>query len=228
MSRELWTDVDRYFEKLLRAPDPVLEDALRGQRDGSLPAHEVSPNQGELLRLLASMQSPRRILEVGTLGGYSAICLARALVPGGHLITFEIDPERAAIARRNIASAGLEKIIEVRVGPAAEGLAELCENTDEPFDFVFIDADKKNNAVYFRWALRMSRPGTVIVIDNVVREGAILSPSTENPCVLGVRRLGELLANEPRVRATALQTVGAKGWDGFILVRVNDDAVISR
>jgi predicted O-methyltransferase YrrM len=225
MNRELWTDVDVYFENLLRPRDSALEGALRGHRETGLPAHEVSPNQGELLRLLASMQRPHRILEVGTLGGYSAICLARALEPGGRLISFEIDSRRADIARAHVRAAGLQDMIDIRVGPADEGLERLHASGPEPFDFVFIDADKKNNSVYFRWALRMSRPGTVIVIDNVVRDGAILSESTENPCVLGVRRLAELIASEPRVRATALQTVGAKGWDGFILARVNDDAI---
>lgn len=220
MSQDQWSAVDNYFYRMLNQPDAALENVLQVNREQGFPSHDVSENQGVFLRLLAEMQGARRILEVGTLGGYSTICLARALPTDGRLFSFEIDPKRVAIARKNVELAGLTDRVEIIEGPAADSLDKFALTNPEPFDFVFIDADKKNNSTYFRWALRFSRPGTVIIVDNVVRAGAILSESTENPCVLGVRRLNELIASEPRVEATALQTVGTKGWDGFIMARV--------
>jgi predicted O-methyltransferase YrrM len=208
MSQDLWTAVDRYIEDLLLDPVPAAGDGL--------PAHEVSPPQGALLELLARAAGARRILELGTLGGYSTIWLARALPPGGRVTTLELDPGYAAAARENLARAGVAELADVVVGPALETLPRL----DGPFDLVFIDADKRSNPEYLRWAIELSRPGTLIVADNVVRGGAVADPGDPDPSVRGVRAFFEALAAEPRVRATAIQTVGAKGHDGFALAVV--------
>jgi len=197
---DLWASVDSYLSELLVAPDPALDAA----REGDLPAIEVSPLQGKLLYLLASLASPRAVLELGTLGGYSTIWLARALAPGGHLTSLELDPHHADVARANLAQAGLADAVSVIVGPALETLATLSG----PFDLVFLDADKQRNAEYLSWAVRLGRPGTLIVADNVIRGGAVL------------RDFFERLADEPRVDATAIQTVGVKGYDGFALARI--------
>jgi predicted O-methyltransferase YrrM len=209
--RERWGEVDAYLAELLVRDEPAV--------DGDLPPAEVSALQGKLLELLARIQGARRILELGTLGGYSTIWLARALPPDGRLVTLEVDAGFAAVARGNVERAGLAHLVEVRVGPALETLPKL----EGPFDLIFLDADKANNAEYLARALELSRPGTLIVADNVVRDGAVTDGASDDPSVLGVRRFFELLAADPRVEATAIQTVGAKGWDGFALVLVTGD-----
>jgi predicted O-methyltransferase YrrM len=202
----MWSEVDRYIAGRLIRDDPEVLSA-------GLPPHEVSPPQGALLELLARAIGARRILEIGTLGGYSTRWLARALPPGGRLVTLEVDPGHAAVARENLAGLGG---VEVVTGPALETLPRL----DGPFDLVFIDADKRSNAEYLRHALRLARPGTLIVADNVIRDGAIVDPENRDPSVQGVRAFFEALAAEPDVRATAIQTVGSKGYDGFALALV--------
>ncbi|MQA09295.1 MAG: methyltransferase [Pseudonocardiaceae bacterium] len=220
MTQELWTAVDRYFTDLLVPPDPALDAALEASAAAGLPAIAVAPNQGEFLRLLAQLHGARDILEIGTLGGYSTIWLGRALPPGGRLVTLEVDPRHAALARGNIARAGLADQVEILVGRAMDTLPQLADERHDPFDMIFIDADKPSYPDYFSWALRLSRPGSVIVVDNVVRHGAVIDEASDDPLVRGVRRLGEMIAAEPRVSATALQTVGTKGHDGFLLARV--------
>ena len=218
-----WTAVDRYLTDLLVGADPVLEATLEANAAAALPPYDVSPNQGKLLHVLARGQGARRILEIGTLGGYSTIWLARALPPDGHLITLEVDPRYAEVARANLARAGLGEVAEVRVGPALETLPQIAAGGDGPFDLIFIDADKANNPQYLAWSLELSRRGSLIVVDNVVRNGAVIDAGSDDPGVQGVRRLHELLAAEPRVSATAIQTVGSKGWDGFAIAVVIAD-----
>ena len=218
---DLWSTVDRYFTERLVPPDPALEAALRASEASGLPAHQVTPSEGKLLWLLAKMQCARAILEIGTLGGYSAIWLGRALPAEGRLITLEADPKHAEVARANIAHAGLSDRVEVRVGPALDSLRQLAEEGRGPFDLIFIDADKANSPGYFTWSLRLARSGTLIVADNVVRGGAVVDPESTDPSVLGVRRFTEMLAAEPRVSATVIQTVGGKGYDGMALILVN-------
>jgi predicted O-methyltransferase YrrM len=201
-----WTEIDRYFEQSLVEPVP-------GFDFGDLPPHEVTPSQGKLLMLLASMVGAARVLELGTLGGYSTIWLARS---GARVVTLEADASYAAVARENLERAGVADAVELHVGDALETLPLL----EGPFDLVFIDADKKSNPSYLAWALKLSRPGTVIVADNVVRAGSVLEPRSEDPSVRGVRRFVDMVAAERRLEATAIQTVGAKGWDGFLLARV--------
>jgi predicted O-methyltransferase YrrM len=215
MSQDAWTTVDRYLTDTLLAPDPALDAALADSQAGGLPAINVAPNQGKLLMLLAQMAGAKRILEIGTLGGYSTIWLARALPADGRLVTLEYAPHHAEVARKNIARAGFADRVEVKVGAAIDTLPTL----EGPFDFIFIDADKSGYPAYFQWSLKLARPGTVIVADNVVRAGKVLDPQGE-PNAEGVRRMYDLIAAEPRVSATAVQTVGSKGWDGFCLVRV--------
>lgn len=211
-----WNAVDDYFEGLIAPADPALNDALAAADAAGLPAIAVSPLQGKLLCLLAQSIGARRILEVGTLGGYSAIWLARALPADGRLVTLEIDPKHAAVAQDVVDRAGLAAKVDIRVGPALETLPTL----EGPFDLVFIDADKPSNPDYFAHALRLTRPGGLIVVDNVARGGAVADADSRDAAVLGVRRLAELVGAEPRVSATVVQTVGAKGWDGFLLARV--------
>jgi predicted O-methyltransferase YrrM len=210
---KLWDNVDRYISDTLVRPDTALAAALEASDAAGLPAISVSPAHGKLLWLLARTIGAKRILEVGTLGGYSAIWLARGLAPGGRLVTLEALEKHAAVARKNLAGAGLSDVVEVRVGPALDTLPRL----EGPFDLTFIDADKQNNAEYFRWALKLSRPGSLIVVDNVVRDGAVIDARSRDAAVRGVRRLYELIATEPRVAATAIQTVGVKGYDGFAI-----------
>jgi predicted O-methyltransferase YrrM len=216
MNQNLWRDVDRYIGDALIEPDEALDAALRASERVGLPPIAVSPAQGKLLHLLARAVNARAILEIGTLGGYSTIWLACALPQGGRLVTLEINPHYAAVARANIAHAGLADRVDVRVGSASEELPKL----EGPFDLVFIDADKRSNADYFARALRLSRRGSLIVVDNVVREGEIVNAEARDPGVEGVRRLFDLIAAEPRVSATAIQTVGEKGYDGFALALV--------
>ncbi|MEV7186774.1 O-methyltransferase [Kitasatospora sp. NPDC057542] len=215
-----WDAVDAYFSEQLVGPDPVLEAATAAADAAGLPKIAVAPNQGKLLHLLALTQGAKRILEVGTLGGYSAIWLARALPADGTLLTLELDPRHAEVARGNLAAAGLAGVAEVRVGRAADSLAELVEQGVEPFDLVFIDADKPSNPEYFRRALQLTRPGSLIIVDNVVRGGAVADAVSTDPAVVATRALHELIAAEPRVTATSVQTVGSKGYDGFTLARV--------
>jgi len=215
-----WTTVDDYINQKLIPSDPILDAALTASADAGLPQIAVTPGQGKLLHLLARSISAKNILEIGTLGAYSTIWLARALPAEGRLVTLEADPKHAEVARANIANAGLEDKIELREGPALETLPELAAEGLLPFDFIFIDADKENNIGYFQWALRLSHPGALILIDNVIRDGAVADPNSTDPMVQGVRRLNDLLAKESRVCATTIQTVGSKGYDGFTLALV--------
>ena len=220
MSQELWTAVDRYMTEKLIPADEVLEAVLDANAAARLPAFEVAPNQGKLLYLLARMSGAKRVLEIGTLGGYSTIWLARAVPANGMVVTLEFEPRHAEIAQRNIDHAGLASVVELHVGSALDSLKRLHDEHVEPFDFIFIDADKPNNPAYLEWSLRLSRPGTVIVGDNVVRDGALIDPEDPDPRVRGVRRFFDLMAGDLRLEATALQTVGSKGYDGFTLALV--------
>ncbi|MEO8849061.1 MAG: O-methyltransferase [Casimicrobiaceae bacterium] len=219
-AENLWNDVDDYYAAALARPDDALEAALRASAAAGLPAISVSACQGRMLQLLAQMQQARNILEIGTLGGYSTIWMARALPAGGRLVTLEVSPHHATVARGNVAHAGLADVVDVRVGPALDTLPLLAAEGLAPFDFTFIDADKANNPEYFAWALKLSRNGSVIVVDNVVRDGKVVDAASADASVRGVRRLTALIAATPHVAATAVQTVGAKGYDGFILARV--------
>ncbi len=220
MTENRWDAVGRYFEAALIQPDSGLMTALEASEAAGLAAINVSAAQGKYLQLLAMSIRAETILEVGTLGGYSTIWLARALPPDGRLVTLEIDPVAIEVARKNIERAGVAERVEIRTGAAVDSLAALEAEGFGPVDFSFIDADKLNNLAYFEAALRLSRPGGLIVIDNVVRGGRVIDPDSTDPSVIGTRRVVEAIAVEPRVTATALQTVGEKGWDGFILARV--------
>ncbi|MFJ9028661.1 O-methyltransferase [Streptomyces sp. NPDC102274] len=222
MSQEQWNAVDRYFADQLAPADEALSAALAASDTAGLPAINVAPNQGKLLHLLARIQGARTVLEIGTLGGYSTIWLARALPENGKLISLEYEPAHAEVARANLAHAGLDKIAEVRTGPALETLPVLAAEDAGPFDLVFIDADKRNNPHYVEWALKLTRPGSVIIVDNVVRNGAVTDADSTDASVQGTRRAIELMAEHPRLSATAVQTVGSKGYDGFALARVLD------
>ncbi|HVU20851.1 MAG TPA: O-methyltransferase [Rhizomicrobium sp.] len=219
MSEKLWADVDSYLEDVLIGDDPALDTTRRASRAAGLPDIAVSATQGKLLQLMARMVGAKRILEVGTLGGYSAIWLARALPADGELITLEYDPKHADVARSNIKNAGLADRVEVITGAAIDTLPTL----GGMFDFSFIDADKKSNPEYFQWALKLSRQGSVIVVDNVVREGRVIEGGTNDANIEGIRRLNTMIAGEPRVSATALQTVGVKGYDGLAIALVIAD-----
>ena len=220
MSRNGWDRVDAYFVKTLVGSDPALEETLAANAAAGLPSIDVSAPQGKLIHLLARMAGARNVLEIGALGGYSTIWLARALPEDGRLVTLERDERHAAVARQNLVRAGVAGKVDVRTGAALDLLPKIEAEGLGPFDFVFIDADKTNNANYVNWALRLSRPGTVIIVDNVVRDGRIADASSKDPDVTGTRRMFEMMAREPRLQATAVQTVGAKGWDGFALAVV--------
>lgn len=221
MTQDQWQAVDGYISDLLVTEDEALTEALAASGAAGLPAINVAPNQGKLLHLLARTQGARTALEIGTLGGYSTIWLARALPEDGRLISLEYDPAHAEVARANIARAGLAKIAEVRTGAALDTLPRIeAEPGAGPFDLVFIDADKRNNARYVEWALRLTRPGSLIIVDNVVRGGGVVDTKSEDPSILGTREMFELVAREPRLDATALQTVGVKGYDGLLVARV--------
>jgi predicted O-methyltransferase YrrM len=220
MTQQQWTEVDRYLGDLLVPSDPALDAALRASAGAGLPPINVAPNQGKLLHLLALASGARSILEIGTLGGYSTIWLARALPEGGRLVTLEADPRHAGLARENIERAGLSGVVDILLGPAAETLPALVEQGRPPFDLVFIDADKSATAEYFAWSLQLTRVGSLIVVDNVVRGGKVANASSDDPDVQGMRRFLDELAHEPRVSATTVQTVGAKGYDGFTLAVV--------
>jgi predicted O-methyltransferase YrrM len=218
---ETWSAVDSYFEGSLLNDDPSLDFALEASTAAGLPPIQVSPTQGKLLQLLAQTQGARKILEVGTLGAYSTLWLARALPKGGSLITLEFDPRYAAVARKNLEKGGFAGTTEVITGDAKQTLPRLAAERRGPFDFIFIDADKSGYPEYFNWALRLSAPGSLIVADNVVRNGAVADAANREAYVLGVRRMTELVAAESRVSATVIQTVGSKGYDGFMIMRVN-------
>jgi predicted O-methyltransferase YrrM len=220
MMQDRWSAVDEYLGGKLLPADEALESALQASAEAGLPPISVSPAQGKLLNLLARGQGARRILEIGTLGGYSAIWLARALPPDGHLITLEADTRHAEVARENLALAGLAGLTEVRVGRAQETLPHLASAGAGPFDVIFIDADKPGYPDYLRWSLDLARPGTLIIADNVVRDGAVADAASNDPAVQGVRQFIDLLAAEPRVSATVIQTVGSKGYDGFAIAVV--------
>ncbi|HEX4166418.1 MAG TPA: O-methyltransferase [Bryobacteraceae bacterium] len=219
-AKDKWTAVDKYFEGLLAPADRVFEEALAANAAAGLPKIDVSPMQGKLLQLLAQLQGARKILEIGTLGGYSTIWLGRALAPGGRLITLEADAKHAEVARENIRRAGLADVVDLRVGRALDALPLLAAEKEGPFDLVFVDADKANNPAYLEWALKLSRVGSLIIVDNVVREGAVIEADNQEPDVRGTRRFFELVGAEPRLSATAIQTVGNKGYDGFAMALV--------
>ncbi len=212
--------MDDYISEALIGPDRVQEETLRRNAAEELPSIDVAPNQGKMLYLLAKIRGAKRILEIGTLGGYSTIWLARALPPDGRLVTLELSEKHAAVAGANIARAGFADRVEIRVGPALESLAELAAEGEEAFDLIFLDADKPNNPNYLEWALRFSRPGTVILGDNVVRDGEIADPSSTDDRVVGSRQLLEKMGADDRLEATAIQTVGLKGYDGFAMAVV--------
>ncbi|MDX3577890.1 MULTISPECIES: O-methyltransferase [unclassified Streptomyces] len=217
---QVWDAVDAYFTGRLAPDDEVMAAALRDSDAAGLPHISVTGNQGKLLRILAEVQGARQILEIGTLGGYSTIWLARALPADGRLISLEYDPRHAEVAVRNIARAGLDKVVEVRVGAALESLPRLADENPPPFDLVFIDADKGNNVRYLEWALRLTSVGSLIVVDNVVRGGRVADADSDAEDVRGSRGAIELIGSHPRLSGTAIQTVGAKGYDGFALARV--------
>jgi predicted O-methyltransferase YrrM len=220
MSKKLWTAVDQYTTDLLVPADEHLDAALAASKAAGLPTIAVSPSQGKLLMLLAQLAGAKHILEIGTLGGYSSIWLGRALAPGGRLTTLEANPKHAEVARGNIARAGLAEVVEVRVGDARAGIEQLAAETRDPFDLIFIDADKRSIPHYLEWSIKLSHPGTLIIVDNVIRDGALIDATSTDPDVLGVRRMHEMLAAEPRLSATTTQTVGSKGYDGFTLALV--------
>jgi predicted O-methyltransferase YrrM len=224
MTQEVWTTVDKYITDLLVPSDPALEAALQAASAANLPPIQVSPVQGKLLHLLARACGARQVLEIGTLGGYSTIWLARALPAGGCVITLEADPKHAEVARSNFVRAGLSNMIELRLGSALETLPKLAREGRGPFDLIFIDANKSQMPEYFDWSLKLARAGTVMIADNVIRDGGVLDASNGDADIQGVRRFNERLATEKRVSATEIQTVGSKGYDGFALVLVNSDS----
>jgi predicted O-methyltransferase YrrM len=215
-----WSDVDDWFASRLQGNDAVLDAALADSASAGLPAISVTPLQGKLLALLVRMAGARRILEIGTLGGYSAIWMARAVPPNGELVTLEIEPKHAAVAQRNIERAKLGGRVRVVTAPAASTLAAMIADRVPPFDFIFIDADKQRSDAYLRASLELSRVGTVIVVDNVVREGKVTDAATTDDSVKGIQRMTDLIAADPRLSATAIQTVGGKGYDGFVVAVV--------
>jgi predicted O-methyltransferase YrrM len=221
MSENQWIDVDEYFVNILLPSDHALEETQRRNAEADLPPISVAPNQGKLLELLARIQGSRRILEIGTLGGYSTIWLARALPRGGRLITLELESRHANVARENIDRAGLGQLVEIRVGPATSSMQALIDDGAEPFDFIFIDADKEGYPAYLELSLRLSRPGTVIVADNVVRDGEVANATSTDERVRGVRAFLEMATSNDRIDGTAIQTVGSKGYDGFALLVVS-------
>ena len=223
MTQETWSAVDRYIDEQLVHSDAALDQALADSAAAGLPSIQVAANQGKLLQLLARLMGARNILEIGTLGGYSTIWLARALPETGRLVTLEFDPRHAQVARRNLARAGLDGIVELRLGPALETLPQLAAEHRGPFDLVFIDADKPNTPAYFDWAIRLGRRGSLIIVDNVVRKGDLVDAASQDANVQGMRRLIEQAASESRISATVIQTVGSKGYDGFAMALVTAD-----
>jgi len=220
MTKKLWTAVDQYTTDLLLPADAALDAALAASEAAGLPSISVSPSQGKLLMMLAQLAGAKQILEIGTLGGYSSIWLGRALAPGGRLITLEANPKHAEVARGNIARAGLAEVVEVRLGDARAGIQQLAAEGRGNFDLIFIDADKQSIPLYLEWSLKLSHPGTLIIVDNVIRDGALIDAKSEDPNVIGARRMHEMLGAEPRLSATTIQTVGSKGYDGLTLALV--------
>jgi predicted O-methyltransferase YrrM len=220
MTQDVWEAVEQYLDKTLISHDSSLDDALAAAAAADLPAIQVSSVQGKLLHLLARITGARNILEIGTLGGYSTIWMARAMPEGGRIITLEAEPKHAEVARKNFARAGVESKVELRVGKALDTLPRVAADGRGPFDMFFIDANKSNMPEYFEWSLRLARPGSVIIADNVVREGAVLDAKSKDADIQGVRRFLEMVGKEKRVSGTALQTVGTKNYDGFALVLV--------
>lgn len=220
MNEDLWAEVDDYLTRTVVQPEDALEAALLSTAAAGMPPIAVSAPQGKLLALMATMVGATKILEIGTLGAYSTIWMARALPPSGRLVSLEVDPRHAEVARKNIAAAGLDHVAEVRIGAALDTLPMLEREGAGPFDLSFVDADKVNIPAYFDWCVRLSRPGAVIVVDNVIRNGAVVDSRSEDPAVRGVRSLNELLSREARVSATTIQTVGSKGYDGFSVALV--------
>lgn len=214
---EIWNEVDLYMNDKLIQPDPILDEVLKANQEAELPAIDVSPSQGKFLHLLASLKGAKRILEIGTLGGYSTIWLARALPKDGQLITLELSAHHAEVARANLKRAGVSHLVEVIVGPGLDTLAVLKDRGTDPFDLIFIDADKPNNPNYLKWALELSKRGSLIICDNVVRQGHVVNSESEDENVNGIRQFMNALAQEKRISATAIQTVGSKGYDGFIV-----------
>lgn len=217
---ERWALVDAYFGDRLTPADEVLDAVLAANAGADLPPHDVSPLQGRFLELMVRITRASRVLEIGTLGAYSAIWMARALPPGGRLVTLEADPHHAEVARFDLERAGVADRVDLRVGPALETLPAIHADGTGPFDLVFIDADKPSNPDYLAWVLRLTRRGSIVIGDNVVRDGAVVDVASTDPRVLGVRRFTDLIAEDPRLIATAMQTVGSKGWDGFVLALV--------
>jgi len=222
--QDQWSAVDSYITGLFLAPDPALEAALASSAAAGLPTINVSPTQGKLLHVLARAQGARRILEIGTLGGYSTIWLARALPADGRLISLEVDPKHAEVARANLAHAGLSSIVEIRLGSAHDTLPKLVSEGRGPFDLIFIDADKPGYADYLKWSLKLARMGTLIIADNVVRKGAVADAGSKDENVQGIRKFNEALAAEKRVTTTVIQTVGSKGYDGLALILVTENS----
>lgn len=216
MTSSQWNEVDAHLCDLLIADDEALTSALQSSTKAGLPEINVAPNQGKFLMLLAQVRGATAVLEIGTLGGYSTIWLARGVRPGGHVVTLEAEPHHAAVARANLERAGCSELVDIRVAPALETLQQLVEEGAGPFDLVFIDADKINNVHYLRLALELTKPGSVIICDNVVRDGQVLSTDDSDDAVRGTRAVLELAGSDARLEATALQTVGSKGWDGFL------------
>jgi len=223
MTQAQWTAVDDYITDLFVPPDSALDGALQAAADAKLPNIQVTPNVGKLLSILAQAIGARKILEIGTLGGYSTIWMARALPLGGKLITLEIDPKHAEVARQNIANAGLSQVVDLRLGKAIDTLPQIAAEGHGPFDLIFIDADKPSNADYFAWALKLSRKGSLIIVDNVIRNGNVIDAASSDANVQGVRRFNEIAAKEPRVTLTEIQTVGGKGYDGLAIALVISD-----
>jgi predicted O-methyltransferase YrrM len=222
MSQDQWSAVDRYFTEQLHLSDSTLEAAMQANAAAELPAIDVAPNQGKLLQLLARLVRANKILEIGTLGGYSTIWLARALRPDGRLVSLEFSPKHAEVAKSNIQRAGLSDRVQIRVGAALDSLPHIEKEGLAPFDFIFIDADKPNNPDYLEWAIKLARPGTLIIVDNVVRDGAVADASSTDPAIQGTRKMFALMSRDTRLSATALQTVGSKGYDGFAMAVVMD------
>jgi predicted O-methyltransferase YrrM len=220
VAQDKWTEVDQFFSAALIGSDRILDAALDSIREAGLPEISVSPNQGKLLEILAQTLDARAVLEIGTLGGYSTIWLARGMRSDGRLITLEVDPKHADVARRNVSRAGFDDVVEIRVGDAKATLREISKEDRGAFDLIFIDADKQSIPTYFEWALELSRSGTLIVVDNVVRDGAVADPNSDDPAIQGVRTFIEMLGKDATVSGAAIQTVGTKGYDGFAIVRV--------
>ncbi len=220
MHDAIWDAVDRYLAATVVGSDAVLDEALRLSKEAGLPQIAVSPAQGKLLQIIALATGARRILEIGTLGGYSTIWLGRALPPGGTLVTIEVEPAHAEVAWANLERAGLTEVVHLRLGPALQVLPQLEAEQADPFDMVFIDADKPSNPEYLSWAFRLTRPGSTIIVDNVVRDGSVLDESGTDAAVIGTRMMLQTMGSDPRLSATAIQTVGVKGYDGLAIAVV--------